>query len=284
MNKGFIQIRRGLEDHLDAGRLSLFEAGVYLLIHFQANYETGIWVGSAPKILATAPRGTDLRNVQRAIERLREIGFLKVFHTHGRRGNYRALINRYEPQFGALKGMRLNADQSTSWQSPVYEPCGEGALKTRPTRAENDAEDAPIPKEEVKKEERKTLSAKPTPPADARFGPFLEFAKTSFEAKHKHPPTWDCFGKDGSALAAFLRRAPHVTLELWQAHVLNFFDSTEAFTLKQGGSLAYFVSRFDTFSTGPILEGGNNGIRNNAAAVKAEPGKYAAVRPIRATA
>src|SRR6266478_3171008 len=62
-----------------------------------------------------------------------------------------------------------------------------------------------------KEEEKKTPTAKPTPPPDARFGPFVEFAKNSFEIKHKHPPTWDCFGKDGSALAAFLRRAPHVT-------------------------------------------------------------------------
>jgi len=111
---------------------------------------------------------------------------------------------------------------------------------------------------DIDKEKRKRKSAA-APPADARFGPFLEFAKASFEAKHHHPPTWDCFGKDGSALAAFLRRAPHVTLDVWQAHVLNFFDSTEAFTVKQGGSLAYFISRFDTFSVGPILEGGSNG-------------------------
>jgi hypothetical protein len=102
---------------------------------------------------------------------------------------------------------------------------------------------------------------KPAPSPDARFGPFLDFAKSSFEAKHKHPPTWDRFGKDGALLAGFLRRAHHVTLEVWQTHVLNFFDSTEGFTLKQGGSLAYCISRFDTFSAGPISEGGNHGNR-----------------------
>jgi len=107
-----------------------------------------------------------------------------------------------------------------------------------------------------KKEKRKSAAA---PPPDERYGPFLEFAKASFGAKHKRAPTWDCFGEDGSALARFLRRAPHVTLEIWQAHILNYFDSTEGFTLKQGGSLAYFIRRFDTFSSGPILEGGRNG-------------------------
>jgi hypothetical protein len=41
---------------------------------------------------------------------------------------------------------------------------------------------------------------------------------------------------------------------MWQVHVANFFGSTEVFTAKQGGSLAYFLGRFDTFSAGPILE------------------------------
>lgn len=115
--KGFVKIRRGLEEHLVSGQLGFLEAGVYLLIHLQANYETGVWVGSAPRLLATAPRGTDLRKVQRALQRLCQIGFVKVFHTHGKKGNFRALINRYEPQFGALIGMRLNAEASTSCQT-----------------------------------------------------------------------------------------------------------------------------------------------------------------------
>ena len=115
-------------------------------------------------------------------------------------------------------------------------------------------------KKEVR--EKKNPAAKPSPPADPRYGPFLEFAKDSFKAKHKHPPTWDCFGKDGAALAAFLRRAAHVTLAVWQTHVLNFLDSTEVFTVKQGGSLAYFILKFDAFERGPILAGAQKGASN----------------------
>jgi hypothetical protein len=153
--RGFVKIRRGLEEHLVSGQLGFLEAGVYLAIHLQANYETGVWVGSAPRLLATAPRGTNLREVQRAMQRLCQIGFVKVFHTHGKRGNFRALINRYEPQFGALTGMRLNAEASTSWQQPVYESCAEDALTPRSERADAVAEDgtepAPIPEVEVEK-------------------------------------------------------------------------------------------------------------------------------------
>jgi hypothetical protein len=41
---------------------------------------------------------------------------------------------------------------------------------------------------------------------------------------------------------------------LWQ----NYLDSTEVFTMKQGGSLAYFCSNLDKFSNGPISDGKGN--------------------------
>jgi hypothetical protein len=252
LKERYIPIRPGILEHLLRGDVSAFEFGVYVIVHLQADYGTGIWRGSAPRVLNSAPRGAELRKVQRALEHLTELGLLKHFHQHGQRGNFPFLINKFTVRSGALTGMRLNADKSKSWQSPVYESCADDDAEGV---AQGVAQDAPIQEVRSKREEgRKNRAAKNTPTADARFGPFLGFAKGSFEAKHRHPPTWDCFGKDGFALAAFLRRAAHVTLDGWRVHVLNFFDSTEAFTLKQGGSLAYFVSRFDTFASGPILE------------------------------
>jgi hypothetical protein len=253
----YIPIRPGILEHLLRGDISTFEFGVYVIVHLQADYRTGIWRGSAPRIIASAPRGAELRKTQRALEHLTKLSLLKHFHQHGQRGNFPFLINKFTVRSGALTGMRLNADKSKSWQSPVYESCADDD-------AEGVAQDAPIQEVRSKREQgRKKQAAKPAPPSDPRFGPFLEFAKTSFEAKHKHSPTWDCFGKDGAALAGFLRRAPHVTLDVWQAHISSFFDSTEVFTVKQGGSLAYFISKFDAFARGPILagpqKGGGNG-------------------------
>jgi hypothetical protein len=260
-----VPIRPGIEEHLVRGAMSLCEFGIYALIHIQADYRTGIWRGSAPRILATAPRGASLRQVQRALEHFEEMGYLKSFRVHGARGNTPYLIDKFTVRSGALKGYRVNAVKSESWQRPFYELVAEvvtedDAVPVAESVAEHDALSR-SKKKEVRK--KKNPAAKPAPPADPRYGPFLEFARASFEAKHKHPPTWDCFGKDGSALAGFLLRAPHVTLDVWQTYISRFFDSTEAFTVKQGGSLAYFVSRFDTFASGPILEkqsvGGTNG-------------------------
>lgn len=130
MNRGFIQIRRGLEEHLVNGNIGAFEAGVYLVIHMQADYRTGVWTGSAPRLLATLPRGATLRKVQHALRRLTAIRFIRSFRTHGVRGNYRVLIDKFEPQSPALKGKRLSAWESESWKKPHYKPCTDADTDT----------------------------------------------------------------------------------------------------------------------------------------------------------
>lgn len=145
LRNGFAKIRSGLEEHLIAGRIGFFEAGVYLTIHIQADFRRGVWIGSAPRLLATAPRGASLRSVQRALEQLAEIGFLRTFRTHGARGNYTVLIHKYEPQFGALRGTRLNALASENWSRPIYERVAESdTVPVTEHDTESDTEDAPF--------------------------------------------------------------------------------------------------------------------------------------------
>ena len=51
----FVPIRCGIAEHLLRGDISAFEFGVYVIVHLQADYSTGIWRGSAPRILNSAP-------------------------------------------------------------------------------------------------------------------------------------------------------------------------------------------------------------------------------------
>jgi hypothetical protein len=132
MRNGFTKIRAGLEEHMISGNVGFFEAGVYLTMHLQADFRSGLWIGSAPRLLATAPRGTSLRAIQHALERLQEIRFLRSFHSPGRRGNYSVLIHKYEPSIGALKGKRLNAWESESWKHPFYESVADDVTEAAP--------------------------------------------------------------------------------------------------------------------------------------------------------
>lgn len=142
----FAIIRSGILEHLIAGELGFMELGVYTTIHLHADFRTGICWTSAPRLQATAPRGASLRDLQRAIENLAKIRFLRPFHVHGARGNYPVLIHKYEVKLGALRGNRLNAWKSESWGNPIYESCAEDD-------AESVAEDAPIQESGVRKQE-----------------------------------------------------------------------------------------------------------------------------------
>ena len=157
MRERYIPIRPGILEYLLRGDMSAFEFGVYVIVHLQADYSSGIWRGSAPRIMASAPRGAKLREVQRALEHLADLGLLKHFHQHGQRGNFAFLINKFTVRSGALIGMRLNADKSESWQHPTYESCADVDADDS---AHDDAQDAPIQEVRSKKEEkRKHLSA-----------------------------------------------------------------------------------------------------------------------------
>ena len=257
MKERSVPIRLGIAEYLLRGDVSVFEFGVYVIVHLQADYCHGIWRGSAPRILNSAPRGAKLREVQRALEHLTGLGLLKPFHKHGQRGNFPFLINKFTVRCGALKGMRLNADKSESWRHPKYEPCADVDADDD---AHGRAQGAPIQEVRSKREEmRKKPTSKAAAPADPRFKPVLDFAFEAFAQKHGQKPTWGA--RDFKALSAMLASNRSLDAAELERRFRNYLGSTDPFTQKQGGSLAYFSAHVDSFLVGPILEpqkGGQN--------------------------
>lgn len=84
----------------------------------------------------------------------------------------------------------------------------------------------------------------------------MKFAHGAFEATYGARPSWQ--GKDWKALQNLLASNKSLDLAELQARWQNYLSSTEAFTLKQGGSLAYFCCHADAFITGPIFEKGKS--------------------------
>ena len=220
---GFVPIRRGLWEHLRDGRMSPFEALAFIYICSQADTRTGVWKGSAGALVSEL--GFLPRTARDLLERMEHGGYIRRFVSQGMRHCYPILIHKFPITQGEHNGEVLDALSSTKQDGCLelrYISCevhGEvhgkvhGKVHASQRRSEN-------------REKRKKQADKP--PADPRHGAFLEFAKASFEVKHGHPPTWDCFGKDGIALSAFLRRAPHVTLDVWQTHISSFFRFNRA--------------------------------------------------------
>ena len=242
---GFAPIRRGLWEHIRDGRMSHLEALAFVYICSQADTRTGIWKGSAKSLAGEL--GLKERTARDVLEKMEHGDYIRRFAIPGLHSCYPILVHKFPVTQGEHNCEQLNALESKSPTELAYLP--------REQSVEHGVEHSAAQRRREKREERTKSAAKP--PADSRYGPFLELAKAAYGTKRGEPPTWDCFGKDGAALAAFLRRAPHVTAAEWQERLSNYFDSTEKFTAKQGGSLSYFVSKFDTFRDGPILEKGN---------------------------
>jgi hypothetical protein len=251
---GFVPLRRGLWEHVRDGRMSHLEALAFVYICSQADTRTGVWKGSAKSLAGEL----DLkeRTARDILEKMEHGDYIRRFAIPGLHHCYPILVHKFSITQGEHNGEQLDALNSLSATDLRYLPkesCEQDGEQSVEHGVEQSAAQRRIEKREQRKEKK--------PPADPRYGPFLEFAKSAYTLKHGEPPTWDCFGKDGAALAAFLRRAPHITPEEWQTRLSHYFESTEAFTLKQGGSLSYFIQKFDAFASGPILErpGGNNG-------------------------
>jgi hypothetical protein len=245
---GYTQKRRGAVEHLRDGRFTLLEYGAHDLILALADKANGIWWGSAKALVATCGAGdiTD-RQARHLLESLEKKGYLKRFPRRRGHGNYPILVNKFEVTFGAYKGMRLNAANTTDWRNPVYEPCQEQGPEQGEARApfrEGDLRN--------KKEKEKRTAAKTAPPADPRFQPFVDFAYKAFEQKHRQRPTWGV--KDFKFLSAVLSSNKGLSVSQLQGRFRNYLNSTEGFTQKQGDSLSYFCAHVDSFLAGPILE------------------------------
>lgn len=121
MKEHFIRLKVGMLEHVEDGAVTPAMLSVYAIILWQADYETGFWKGSAPKLQAAWCGNLSLRNIQRALEALGDQGYVKSFHTPGQRHNYLVAINKYLIKSGKYKGYWLNASDTTVPERPVYE-------------------------------------------------------------------------------------------------------------------------------------------------------------------
>jgi hypothetical protein len=252
MSASYAIIRSGVLDHLIRGKIGYVDLGVYVTVHLQADFSTGICWTSAPRLLGSAPRGATLRDLQRSLQTLRESLFLRSFHVDGQRGNYALLIHKYDVKLGALRGKRLNAWKSSSWEHPIYEVC-----------AESVAEAAPYQYPESKKKKKQNPAASPP---DVRFTPVFDHAYQTFREKFGNPPSWN--GKHHRALKDLLVGNTSLSIEEICRRWDNFLGSGESFTTKQGGSLHFFCGRIDCYIQGPLFDsvrGKTTHERDNAA-------------------
>lgn len=173
---GFVQLRRGLMEHVMNQQMTMTEFTIYILLIIHADPSSGVWRGSAETIAQTY--GFPTRTCRDIFQRLENNKYLRRFITKGKKGIYPVLINRFECTDGAMKGKRLNAFKSTSLVDLVFEECRDDAA-TVPGECRDGATTVPVYREE---ENKRTENTSPpfalAPPSNgnghakiARFSP-----------------------------------------------------------------------------------------------------------------
>ena len=241
---GFLQLRRGLWEHIRDGRLTHTEALVYIYMLTQADTRSGVWNGSAGAIAGelAIPKST----AKYALRKL-DGSYIRRFPTPGRHFCYPILLHKFLVTDGQHIGLRLDALKSASLTSLLY-------VKEKDLQqvVPHIVQQVGPQKRIENIEQRKNSTAKPAPlPADPRYQPFLDFAFKAFEQKTGYKPTWrsDHF----KALSLMLSSNKSLDLRELQNRFRNYLSSTDAFIQKQGGSLRYFCTYTDSFLAGPVL-------------------------------
>lgn len=132
-DQGFVKLRRGINEHVVSGKMCLTDFTIYTLLLINANHETGVWDNASAGLISSLYRLPE-RTCRDVLERLERNGYIKRFMVRGKRAGYPILINNYECRRnrsdGAVMDVRLNAAQSTSYESLVYDECRDGAAET----------------------------------------------------------------------------------------------------------------------------------------------------------
>jgi hypothetical protein len=123
---GFLILRNGIWDHVAQGKLSYRDVGVYAMLLAKCDFETGQWRGNAGTLQNLGPKGNNKndnlrKGIQMSLTDLEDIGFIRSYRpAAGSTAQFGVLINKYEPQSGPHRKKRLDTDQSSNYDEPIF--------------------------------------------------------------------------------------------------------------------------------------------------------------------
>jgi len=250
VSEGFYKRRRGILEHLEAGKISLLDSGIHDFLNLKMNAVVGSGKGIPPGIVFTSaraicaqcPLAANEREVRRSLERLERLGWIKRWQTRGKHGNYPILVARSSVHNPAGIEYRINAAETTDWREPVLilaATCPGGVRDVsadREVRIEN-------------REKPKATAPKTTAPADSRFHPLID---AYYEEQKKIGINPNCDRSDFASLKAWLKRNPNRTIGSILASLSNALASSDPYPLRPGFRLREFLEHESKYQLGPL--------------------------------
>jgi hypothetical protein len=168
VSAGFYKRRRGILEHLESGRISLLDLAVHDYLNLKANLvigngfsiPAGVCITSARAIHATCPSQISERAIQRSMEHLRKIGWIKTWGIRGKRGNYPVLVCRGSVHDLSGNEYRVSAERTIDWRRPAYVAVGD--LSSLPSEADAKLSSDREVRVESREESKPSATAPPT--------------------------------------------------------------------------------------------------------------------------
>jgi hypothetical protein len=202
-DSGFAKVRRGIQEHLQDGRIGPMEFLVFTLLILNADPATGVWQGSAG--LMAAWYSMSPRTCRDSLEKLEQKGYIRRFQTPGKHASYPILIHRYECTDGAAKGTSLNALDSESYRELKYDRCRDGA-----GAGAGESAGASAGKYLEKKRSREKNKDLPQdkPAVDSRHTIFKDILERYWKFANTTLPEMPWSGREAKALDGLLSASP----------------------------------------------------------------------------
>lgn len=251
MSEGFYKRRRGIVEHLEGGKINLIDLAVHDYLNLKANLligsgssiPPGICITSAAAIHAVCPGQISERAIQRSLEHLQRIGWIKRWNVRGKRGNYPVLVCRGSVHDLSGKEYRINGEDTTDWRDPKWTAVDE----LSPLREVTDT--TVSGDRELRIEKSKPSAAKTAAAADPRFQPIID---SYYEGNRKSGIEPSCDKSDFGALRSWLKKNAARTVESVLASLSNVFNSTDQYPLRAGFRLREFLEHESKYQLGPL--------------------------------
>lgn len=150
---GFLQLRRGVWEHVRDGRMSVTVALAFIYICCEADTRTGIWKGSAKSL--SGELGIPERTARDVLEKMEHGDYIRRFAVPGRHSCYPILVHKFEITQGEHNGEQLNALESKSPAELSYFPREQSVERNGERGVEHGAAQRRI-ENRKKKQEKKT--------------------------------------------------------------------------------------------------------------------------------
>ena len=119
-SNGFLQLRRGLWEHVRDGRMTITEALAFVYICSEADTRSGIWKGCAKSL--SGELGIPERTARDVLEKMEHGDYIRRFAVPGKHSCYPILVHKFLITDGEHSGEQLDALNSTDANTLRYLP------------------------------------------------------------------------------------------------------------------------------------------------------------------